>query len=60
MIATWLLIGVYHTHTWINGVNTFVKVCEYVHAEAKTPRERYLNRKAFYIHPDLVCPRSMK
>lgn len=38
-----------YAHYWINGENTFVKVCTYVAEDVPRPRR-------FVVHPDAYCP----
>lgn len=45
------LTAVMHTHIWFNGVNTFVKVCQYGDQHSKYVK--------FYLYPDEICPASV-
>jgi hypothetical protein len=54
-----MLTGVFYTHLWINGSNTFVKICEY-RAPKSASYTYYLTPRKIWVYPDRVCPQSVK
>jgi hypothetical protein len=51
------LSGVFATHLWINGVNTFVKICEY-RAPYEISRWYYYYPVKTWIYPSQECQKS--
>lgn len=52
-----LLSGVFYTHLWINGRNTFVKVCEY-RASYEISRWYYYYPVKTWTYSNKECPNS--
>jgi hypothetical protein len=58
-MTLYILVFVTYTHAWINGQNTFVKVCYYSKQNA-TYYERQYKKKRYVVDPDTYCPPFFK
>ena len=58
-MLTLALTGIFYTHMWVNGRNTFVKVCHY-RASKETSQYYYDTPKRIWIYDYQYCKKTIK